>query len=350
MSDCINDFSPRPSDGTKPAEISYFMMQSIEAELATIGDWVTGGIVPGVSAVVVDSQGIRAQCVFGDATPEPRRRVTSDTLFALASLTKPLVATAVMVALEEGLLSLDADIRDGFTLRHLLSHASGLDERGERPTFTPGSERLYCNPGYVIVANELADTSGMTVASYLRSAVLEPLGIDGNLGVTEADDGRVATVQEPGTYSGGEYFNSTAFRRGERAAGGAYATAEGYGRLLTCLLARGVTAHGSLLADETVEEMLACQFGELPGTVPGVGSWSNLAWGLGFDVRGSRTPHWTGSVLSARASSHFGASGTLAWLDPEFGLGCVVLANRGSYSGWWREPWALLTERIVTAI
>jgi CubicO group peptidase (beta-lactamase class C family) len=95
--------------------------------------------------------------------------------------------------------------------------------------------------------------------------------------------------------------------------------------------------------------MLAPQFGPLPGGVGGVGEWPDLCWGLGFDVRGHREPHWAGPSLGARTASHFGASGTLAWLDPESGLGLVALANRGTYSGWWREPWAALGAAVTAA-
>jgi len=66
-------------------------------------------------------------------------------------------------------------------------------------------------------------------------------------------------------------------------------------------------------------------------------------------VRGRRQPHWAGSALSATASTHFGASGSLAWLDRERGLGLVALANRGTYSGWWARDggWADLTAAVV---
>ena len=75
--------------------------------------------------------------------------------------------------------------------------------------------------------------------------------------------------------------------------------------------------------------MLAPQFGELPGEVAGIASWPNCAWGLGFDVRGTREPHWAGDAVTPTASTHFGASGALAWLDRERDLGLVALASRG---------------------
>ena len=98
--------------------------------------------------------------------------------------------------------------------------------------------------------------------------------------------------------------------------------------------------------------MLATQFGELPGGVEAVTLWDACPWGLGLDVRGTREPHWTGDALTPSANTHFGSSGTLAWIDRERGLGLVVLASRGSYSGWWSGEggWADLTAAVVASL
>ena len=189
----------------------------------------------------------------------------------------------------------------------------------------------------------------MSCAAYLSEAVLSPLAMDASLGLPERDAARTARVWQPGRYGEGELFNSERFRADAPPQGGAFATARAYGAFLSCLLARGGAAGRALLAPETVEEMLAPQFGPLPGGVEGVGEWPDLCWGLGFDVRGRREPHWAGPALGPRGASHFGASGTLAWLDPDRGLGLVALANRGSYSGWWREPWAALGSAVTAA-
>ena len=198
-------------------------------------------------------------------------------------------------------------------------------------------------------ARLLEAASGMSCADYLREAVLAPLGMDASLGLSEADAPRTARVWQPGRYGEGELFNSQRFRSDAPPQGGGFATARAYGAFLSCLLAGGEPNGRALLARETVDELLAPQFGPLPGGVDGVGEWPDLCWGLGFDVRGRRQPHWSGDALSERAASHFGASGTLAWLDPERGLGLVALANRGSYAGWWREPWAALGAAVTAA-
>ena len=80
-----------------------------------------------------------------------------------------------------------------------------------------------------------------------------------------------------------------------------------------------------------------------PGTRARGGSASTCA--------GTREPHWTGDALTATANTHFGSSGTLAWIDRERGLGLVVLASRSSYSGWWSRAggWADLSAAVVAS-
>jgi CubicO group peptidase (beta-lactamase class C family) len=326
---------------------------SVEQALAAVDDWVRDGLVPGVAAVVVDASGLLAERCAGVRERGGGERIRSDTLFALASLTKPLVGAACMVGLEEGLLDVDAEVRDGFTLRHLLSHCAGLPEPGlrwhEPPAYAPGTQRWYSNAGYVQAAKLIEGASGMSCAAYLREAVFDPLGMQASLGLDDADAQRAARVWQPGRYGEGELFNSERFRGDAPPQSGAFASARAYGAFLSCLLAHGTSEGRALLAPETVDEFLSPQFGPLPGGVGGVGEWPDLCWGLGFDVRGRREPHWAGTSLSPRTASHFGASGTLAWLDPERGLGLAALANRGTYSGWWREPWAALGAAVTAA-
>ena len=325
-------------------------MCRMEAALAEIDGWVEEGAVPGVSVAVVSASGLVAERCAGVVARGEAAPVTPATLFALASLTKPIVGVACAVAVEEGLLDLDAEVAHGYSLRHLLSHAAGVDEDTDEPTFAPGTRRAYSNRGYRLAGELLERSSGIALATYLRAGVLEPLGGEIVFGLPSELAARTATVYQPGGTGDRELFNSDTFRAAPRAPSGAFATARGYGRLLSCLLAGGRTPGGSLLAAETVSELLACQFGPLPGVVAGVGSWPDLCWGLGFDVRGGREPHWTGAGLSPAAASHFGASGTLAWLDPERGIGVVALANRGTYSGWWSTRWPALTAAVLAAL
>jgi CubicO group peptidase (beta-lactamase class C family) len=316
--------------------------------------WVADGVVSGVAVCVTTPAGVAAERYAGVLERGSAEPVGPDTLFALASLTKPLIAAACLVGVEEGLLDLDAPVRDGFTLRHLLSHCAGLPESSAdadaAPLEPPGTRRRYSNAGYAVVGRLLAAASGIDVRDYLREAVVEPLAMDASLGLDPADAARTATVREPGLLAPGEpLFNGERFRATGPAAGGGYATARAYAAFLACLLRAGATDQGAMLAPETVEEMLATQFGELPGGVDQIAEWDACGWGLGFDVRGTRLPHWAGSALDVSSSTHFGASGTLAWLDRTRGLGLVALANRGTYSGWALPRWVALSDATVAA-
>jgi CubicO group peptidase (beta-lactamase class C family) len=292
---------------------------------------------------------------------EPRSR------FALASLTKPVVAVACMVAAEEGAIDLDAPAADhvpalrdrergGITARHLLSHASGLPESGPRgvpatqvrPVHPLAARRVYSNEGYALLGELLTAATGMPHYEYVRRAVFEPLGMDASLGVDAEDEERTLDVRQPGLWREGmPLFNSRAWRERRTAAGGGFATLDGYARFVAMLLRRGAP----LMAEETFDEMAAVQFPGLEGGVESFMTWDRADWSLGFDVRGRKHPHWTGSRTSPATLSHFGASGTLMWADPVAGVGLVALANRGTYSGWMMRPrrWLDLSDAVLAA-
>ena len=119
-----------------------------------------------VSAAVIDTDG-DVQTV-GD----PRRS------FRLASISKPITAWATLVAVEEGIISLDDPLgQPGCTVRHLLAHAGGYAFDGTEPISRPGTRRSYSNTGIEMVADAVASASGMPFADYLGDAVLRPLGM-----------------------------------------------------------------------------------------------------------------------------------------------------------------------------
>ena len=184
----------------------------------------------------------------------------------------------------------------------------------------------------------------MSCARYLGEAVLEPLGMDASLGLAERDAPRTARVWQPGRYGEGELFNSERFRSDAppqaRSASRARARTPRSSR--ACSRA-GRPAAGRCSRPRPSTSCSRRSSGRCPG---GSAAWASGPISAGASASTSAgTASRTGPERrsSARAASHFGASGTLAWLDPERGLGLVVLANRGSYSGWWREPWAALS-------
>src|SRR5438874_13686464 len=92
-----------------------------------------------------------------------------------ASVTKPAVALAALVAAEEGILDLDEPAGpEGSTVRHLLAHASGLPFEGDAPIARPGQRLIYSNTGFVRLADYVERAAAMLFADYAAAAVLEP--------------------------------------------------------------------------------------------------------------------------------------------------------------------------------
>jgi CubicO group peptidase (beta-lactamase class C family) len=323
-------------------------MASDPADLcaALVADGVVGGL-----QLAWSRDGARHEAAFGEAVPTSR--------FALASLTKPLIAVACLVAVEEGVLDLDGSVHGAATLREVLAHAGGLpiDDAGVRrlqldassswadvrsayravhAAEAPRRRRTYSNMGYALAAAALEDATGMGYVDYARAAVLEPLGMTSTSFGCAVDDPTVLEVREAGLLGHGEpHFNGSRFRALALPQSGLFGPAGDYLRLLEMVLAGGVAPDGArLVSPEGCKLLMESQCGALAGGVGGFMEWDRCDWAVGFEVRDGKTPHWTGTALSPAAFSHFGASGTLAFADPATGAAGVVLANRGTYTGW----------------
>jgi CubicO group peptidase (beta-lactamase class C family) len=251
----------------------------------------------------------------GVATPAGTAAVHGDVEHPLAwgSVTKPLVAYATLVAAEEGVLDLDEPAGpEGSTVRHLLSHASGLAWDSSQRLSKPGERRVYSNSGYAALAEHVAARAEMPFADYLREAVLKPLGLrvtfDG-----DAASGVTGTVGDM-------------LRFGREA------------------------LEPTLLAGETLAEATSVQFPGLDGVLPGFGRQSPNDWGLGFELRNGKSPHWTGSLNSAGTYGHFGSkpgTATFLWIDPERRLVAAAVADK-SFGNWARTVWPALSDAILS--
>lgn len=229
-----------------------------------------------------------------------------------ASVTKPLTALATLVAAEEGVLDLDDPAGpEGSTIRHLLAHASGLPFEGHRPLTGPERRRIYSNAGYEALADAVAGAAEMPFADYLRAAVLEPLGLRAEL---------VGT-----------------------AAAGLHGSLED---LLAFVLE--VTAP-TLVAAETLAEATSVQFPGLVGVLPDFGRMEPNDWGLGFELRDDKSPHWTGSRNSQRTFGHFGGSGTFFWVDPQVGVAVACLTDL-DFGEWAKKAWPRLSDAVLQEV
>ena len=270
-----------------------------------------------------------------------------DTLFRMASNTKPVIGTAVLILQEEGRLSLDdraAEYLESFdndrsrdvTIRQLLSHSSGLrigpifypfeDENAtlvgavarfgaEGPAVEPGTSYSYNNAGYNTVGAIIEVASGMPLEDFLRARIYEPLGMTDTLNhEDETKLSRMATV-----YRGRRQDGRVDFRQGftpgdppdfpvVRASGGMISTAPDYARFLQMYLNRGRYADAQILSEDSV----------VAGTRGEIASGSNTRYGLGWQI------------AADGAYSHAGSDGTMGWVDPSRGIiGMVFTQSPG---------------------
>lgn len=237
----------------------------------------------------------------------------TEQVFGLASVTKPLAAYAVLIAVEEGAVEWDTPAGpEGSTVRHLAAHASGLSFSDGVVQAAPGTRRIYSNVGFEVLGETVAAAAGMPFAQYLHEAVLEPLGmVDTRLDGSPAA-GAVSTVAD------------------------------------MALFAAELQAP-ALLHPPTVQEATTVAFPGLDGILPGYGRQKPNDWGLGFEIRDGKSPHWTGAGSSPRTFGHFGQSGTFLWVDPDAGAACVVLTDR-DFGPWSVEAWPPFTDGVLAAL
>lgn len=364
--------------------------------LARTNRWVAEGGVLGVSSAVWHRGELVATHQAGEAAPGIP--VRPETLFALASVSKPFTAAAVMRLVERGDLHLDLPVslqlpafgetddpfaddvipqlealRDRVTLRQLLSHTSGLPENAgvkrlrmsDQPSLermldimcgvplqdAPGELLRYSNVGPAVAARMAEHAANRTFHAILRDEVLGPWGLaDIHPTVDAALDDRLAIVQDPsapGTPTEG--YNSAWWRGLGIPWGGYYGTAADVVRFAASFLPGAPIP----LERETASEMTRDQAGGVPGGVFSAGiRWHTAFWGLGWEVKGTKPHHWTGRLTSPATFCHWGQSGTLMWADPTRDLAIAFLGNRTVLRAPWplNPPrWADLSDAIVTA-
>ena len=102
----------------------------------------------------------------------------------------------------------------------------------------------------------------------------------------------------------------------------------------------------TLVTRETVDEATSVQFPGLAGVLPGWGRMDPNDWGLAFELRDHKSPHWTSAQSSPRTFGHFGAAGTFLWVDPDAGLACGVLMDK-DFGDWAIEAWPRFNDLVV---
>lgn len=253
-----------------------------------------------VAVVVTDAGGVVA--TYGETSR----------VFPWASVTKLLSATAALVAVERGMVTLDAPAGpEGSTVRHLLAHASGLPFDSGAALSEPGKRRVYSNLGIEALAAHVEQAVGSDFDGWVDETVVAALGM--------------RTVLPEGSPAHG-------------ASGSADDLA---------LLGRELLAP-TLIGRELFDEATSVAFPGLSGVLPGYGRQEHNDWGLGFEIRDHKSPHWTGGQSSPRTFGHFGQSGSFLWVDPDAGLATAFLGAE-RFGDWAIEAWPALTDAILAA-
>ena len=332
--------------------------------------------IAGAVALVGDANGVLALETVGRRDVEADLPMKPDTLFRIASMTKPVTAIAVMILVDEGKLAVDdpvekhlpafrdqmrLDSRQGdrfiarrparpITLRDLLTHTSGLPdgplpdspERDAAPpttlaeqsehharrrlSFEPGSRWSYSNAGINTLGRVIEVASGTSYEGFLKARIFDPLGmVDTTFYPAPARMERVAvTYAREGDGLVAVASSKVAPKAGERPpspAGGLYSTAPDLSRACRMMLGRGAFEGRRILSESAVETMTKLQTDDLKaGFVEGMGF--GLGWGF------VKQPTGVTEALSPGSIGHGGAFGTQAWIDPKKGRFAVLLIQR----------------------
>ena len=238
----------------------------------------------------------RAEALHGD----PGR------VFGWASVTKLATAIAVLVAVEEGIVDLDESAGPpDSTVRHLLSHASGLPLDELTPVARPGTRRIYSNTGFELLAALVEDRAEVPFAEYFE---------------------HVWGFELAGTAAAGVK-----------------------GTIPSLLVVARELLEPRRVARETLDEAVAVQFPGLAGVLPGFGRMEPNDWGLGLELRRGKSPHWTGALNSTRTFGHFGASGTFLWVDPEYDVALACLTDL-DFGDWSKDAWPRLADAVLAEL
>ena len=327
--------------------------------------FVDNGTVAGAVTLVADADKVLALDAVGHADIKAGRAMDERSLFWIASMTKPITSTAIMMLADEGKLSIDDPVEKHLpefkgqmliaekspervvlqkpkrviTIKDLLTHTSGLTSslptggpsldtltlRGAAVGYAisplqsePGTKWQYCNPGINTLGRIIEVVSGMSYAQFLQTRIFGPLGMnETTFWPDEKQLQRLAVsykfgadkkTLEPTTVA---YLTWPYSDRSRMAlpAGGLFSTAGDLVKFYQMILNGGTVNGKRLIKEETVKLMTSKQTGDIKA-----GFTEGAAWGLGWGLVDK--PQGVTAMLSAGAFGHGGAYGTQAWIDP----------------------------------
>jgi CubicO group peptidase (beta-lactamase class C family) len=280
--------------------------------------------------------------------------VQPDSVYLLASITKPVTACALMLLVERGSVALNDPVKrylpefqggdkDKVLVRDLVSHTSGLPDmlpentelrRAHAPLSTfvertyktpllyaPGTDFRYQSMGILLAGAIVEKITGMRLREFVKRDIFDPLGMRNSaigVGSVPVADTVQAWVSPNANAADNERFgaNSAYWRDMGHPWGGMHSTVTDLARLLTAVLNGGIYGGKRLFSPATTTAMITDQNQKL-----------GAPWGLGWALGRSKAWNFFGDLVSAKTFGHAGATGTVAWADPETGVVCVILTD-----------------------
>ncbi|MFM1996276.1 MAG: Esterase EstB [Planctomycetota bacterium] len=342
---------------------------------AAMQELVEARDVAGAVTVVAGREGVLHLDATGWADIASGRPMTPDTLFWIASMTKPVTGAAVAMLIDEGTISIDDPVETyvpefanlvtasgrpaRITIRQILTHTSGLGEAPVAATRAartladlvpawlaapmknePGEKWAYTQSGINLAGLIVEKVSGRTFDAFLEERLFGPLGmVDTTFYPSDAQRARLATGY---LHVRGSDRLEPAPARAEYGArplppqgnGGLYSTPRDYTRFVRMLLNGGSLDGRAYLGEAGMRALSTVQTGALPTgffQAAESGGWgANYGWGLGTCVL--REPHdGVAAMLSPGTFGHGGAWGTQAWVDPVRGVAYVLMVQRANF-------------------
>ena len=338
----------------------FFLAYSVRAgeKLAAIDEAIQAAIarneLPGAVVAIVHQDKIVYKKAFGQRIRQPEPTLmTEDTVFDLASLTKPIAtAMAIMLLIEDGKLKIDDPIAkhlpefareetDGITIAQLMTHTGGFiadnplkdyqdgkDKAWQnlfalKPVSPPGSRFIYSDVGFILLGKIVEKASGMPLDQFTKKRIYDPLGMKetGFQPAGELKKRCAPTQPRERRWMIGEVHDPRAYQLGGVAGhAGLFSTAEDLVTFARMLLNQGKHDGKTFVRPETLKLMTA------PRTVPGAKEpgLRTYGWDMATSYSANR-----GEVFAKGVSfGHTGFTGTSIWLDPQTNTAVIFLSNR----------------------
>jgi CubicO group peptidase (beta-lactamase class C family) len=342
---------------------------------AAMQDMIAKNEIAGAITVVVTKDKVVHFETTGVADVASKRALSPDTLFWIASMTKPITGAAILMLQDEGKLNVADPVAKylpefanlktpsgkpaNLTIAQVMTHTSGLGEAGGDAArqaktladlvplwlaapmqFEPGAKWQYCQSGINAGARIVEVVSGLSFDTFLQKRLFDPLGMTNTtFYLTAAQRTRLITAYAKNKGTGA--LDAVPPRpefgprdRPPQGNGGLYSTATDYARFCQMLLNGGTLDGKRYLSAAALKFLSTPQTGDMPtgffqnDTYGNRGT--NYGWGIGTCVL--RAPHeGAAEVLSPGSYGHGGAWGTQAWIDPVKGVAYVLMVQRANF-------------------